>query len=785
MYPIEVAVPAPLPRTFTYLGDREIPAGVRVVVPFAGRQLIGVVLGPGQPGDGSFELKNIRSVVDEAPVYNQLLLDLGRWMSSYYQHPLGEVLRTMLPASATPNTRTNYQLSAAGRRLFDDLSTSEGHLLAVLFKDRDQLSAQLLRSRLKKISDAPTLQTLVTNGWLKKSSEKTKKARKTSSANAKSTTPVAPTQTPRLTERQQAVLSTMLKDGVDSAGSRVFLLHGVTGSGKTEVYLHLIAEVLARDPSAQALVLVPEISLTPQMTRVFEQRFPGLVAVVHSAMTAAERWARLESIRAGAARILIGPRSAVFAPFCSLRLLIVDEEHDGSYKQSSGLSYNGRDVAVVRGKMEGATVVLGSATPSLESINNARLGRYTLLAMPERVNQRPLPSIELVEFAVARRVGQVVHSQTHQRHQLSSGSPGFPGKSPGIEHERSLPAEDAETMDDKDLPIAPVVVEALRDNLARGHQAMVLVNRRGYAYYLFSLEQKKPVECPHCSISMTLHARSTILRCHYCDHRVPVKQIIAGREAETFVAVGYGSQRAEELLARKVPGARVARLDSDVVVDREALPKTLGKFRDGEVDILVGTQMLAKGHDFPNVTLIVILEVDQALMLPDFRAGERTFQLIVQAAGRAGRADLPGKVMIQTQLASHPLIQAAIKQDYTAFAQHELEFRRCHFYPPFSRMVAIELNSPEDSALEQMGRRIDAWIAELSRMRPEVLAKIRVLGPAVPPIERVRGRSRRLLVISSEQIEPLRQFVSLFLLAFERLPGDMRLLLDVDPQSLI
>lgn len=784
MYPIEVAVPAPLPRTFTYRAERQIPAGVRVVVPFAGRQLIGVVLGPGQPGDGSFELKDIRSIIDEAPIYNKVLLDLARWMSSYYQHPLGEVLRTMLPASATPNTRIQYQLSAAGRRLRDDLEAPEASLLAVLFKDRDQLSAQVLRSRLKKISEAPSLSTMVAKGWLKKSSEKAKKARKISKASPEPVGPAAIGSTPRLTERQQEVLNTMLHEGVEASASKVFLLHGVTGSGKTEVYLHLIAAVLAGNAASQALVMVPEISLTPQMTRVFEQRFPGLVAVVHSAMTATERWARLDHIRSGAARILIGPRSAVFGPFQSLRLLIVDEEHDGSYKQSSGLSYNGRDIAVVRGKMEGATVVLGSATPSLESFNNARLGRYTLLAMPERVNQRPLPNIELVDYTVARRVGQVVHSHLGRSQRASAAHQNNTSPNLAAETAAAIPDE-MEASDDRDLPLAPEVVEALRQNLSQGHQAMVLVNRRGYAYYLFSLEQKKPVECPHCSISMTLHARSTVLRCHYCDHRVTVKQAIAGREAETFVAIGYGSQRAEELLARKVPGARVARLDSDVVVDREALPKTLSKFRDGEVDILVGTQMLAKGHDFPNVTLIVILEVDQALMLPDFRAGERTFQLIVQAAGRAGRAELPGRVMIQTQLANHPVVQAAITQDYMAFAQYELEFRRCHFYPPFSRMVAIELNSPDDAALEQMGRRIDAWIAELARMRPEVLAKIRVLGPALPPIERVRGRSRRMLVISSEQVEALRQFVGLFMVAFERLPNDMRLILDVDPQSLI
>lgn len=765
MYPVEVAVPAPLPQTFTYRAEREIPAGARVLVPFGARQLVGVALGPGKAVNGEVELKDVRAVVDETPVYSAILLDLARWMSSYYLHPLGEVLRTMLPASSSKVVRETYSLSAKGQKLRDDPLSPEGTLLAVLFQKRDTLSGGAIKARLKKHEGAPAFRTLVAKGWLAKARGTGMRARaKEAEAAEQAAQPAAPGAPPELTARQQEVFQTIVRDGLRASASRVFLLHGVTGSGKTEVYLHLIADVLATDAAHQALVLVPEISLTPQMTRVFEQRFPGLVAVVHSAMSDVERWAQMERVRRGEARILIGPRSAVFGPFQALRLLIVDEEHDGSYKQSTGLTYNGRDVAIVRGKMEGAAVVLGSATPSMETYNNALTGRYTLLEMPERVNGRPLPAVELIELGHKRRLGQVVHS-------------GATGAAP-VE-------SDGADEDPQDLPIAAQVVSELRDNLAQGHQAIVLVNRRGYAYYLFSMEEKKAVECPHCSISMTLHARSTVLRCHYCDYRAPVGQVVAGREGETFVAVGYGSQRAEDLLQRKVPGSRVVRLDSDVVVDRELLPKTLARFREGDIDILVGTQMLAKGHDFPNVTLIAILEVDQALMLPDFRAGERTFQLVVQAAGRAGRAGLPGRVLIQTQRAGHPVISAAIAQDYKGFAARELDFRRRHQYPPFARMIAVELSGEDERALERLCDRIEGWIDQLSKMRPELLSRVRILGPAVPPIERVRGRWRRSLVLSSEQVDALRQLAGLFLTAFDKLPGDIRLRVDVDPQSLV
>jgi primosomal protein N' (replication factor Y) len=383
--------------------------------------------------------------------------------------------------------------------------------------------------------------------------------------------------------------------------------------------------------------------------------------------------------------------------------------------------------------------------------------------MPERVSGQPLPSIEIITSDKKRRAGSSVGSTPREaRH-----------------------AGDLVRDDNQDVPIDPRIVQALRDNIAAGRQAIVLVNRRGYAYYLFSLTEQKPVQCPQCSISLTLHARSTVLRCHYCDHQTRVDKILADRPTETFIAVGYGSQKAEDWLAKLLPGARIERLDSDTVVDREHLPRTLTRFRNGELDIMVGTQMLAKGHDFPNVTLIVILEVDQLLGLPDFRAGERTFQLIVQAAGRAGRAELPGQVMIQTMRTSHPVVGAAVAQDFKTFAARELAFRQAHSYPPFARLVAFELNGPDAREILATTARMEAWFEQMALMKPDLLKSVRVLGPAVPPIETIRGRHRRFVILSSAEVEPLRRMAAMFQQAFHKLTGDLRLKIDVDPQSLI
>ena len=394
--------------------------------------------------------------------------------------------------------------------------------------------------------------------------------------------------------------------GIESSESKPQLLFGITGSGKTELYLQLISWVFSQNDgdAAQALVLVPEISLTPQTTKRFEARFPGQVAVVHSGQTPVVRSRCLDSIRKGGKRILIGPRSAVFAPFQALKVIIIDEEHDASYKQSTGFSYNGRDVAVLRASREKAPVILGSATPSIESYNNAINNKYQLVKLFGRHNQHGLPNVSVVGGSVSRAF---------------------------------------RTLDDdhSQIPIESNVIRAIEKNLADRHQTIVIINRRGYAYYLYNLVDNEPVKCPNCSISLTVHKRKSLLRCHYCDYSSTVDRFVNG-EQKRYAVVGYGSEQLESILGKCFPEASIGRLDSDNTVSKTHLNKTLSDFRKGAIDILVGTQMLAKGHDFPKVTLMIVLELDQALSMPDFRAGERVFQLMVQASGRAGRAEASG-----------------------------------------------------------------------------------------------------------------------------------------------
>jgi primosomal protein N' (replication factor Y) len=781
---VEVAVPTPLPQTFTYRSPAPIAAGSRVLVPFGRRKVVGVALGPGAPIEQ--ELKDISSLIDESPVYSATVLELARWISTYYMHPIGEVLRTMLPASATKTTKETLLLTSKGQELLAGAKQIDParETLKKLFGKKTSLTATVAKAKFKRIEATgltlTAIKQLTKRGLITLDKGQTVGARRDDTSTAKNRdalrcdvaaplqNPILlPTVSPPLTELQTGVFNTIVAEGL-KADKRppAFLIHGVTGSGKTEVYLNLIQSLLTDANDAQTLVLVPEISLTPQMTRVFESRFPSLVAVVHSAMTDTDRWKELTRIRRGEAKILIGPRSAVFGPFAKLKLLIVDEEHDSSYKQSTGLTYHGRDIAVLRGKLEDATVVLGSATPSMESYNNALTGKYRLLEMAERVTGRALPDVELLQASFkANRKGVQLPNAAHAP--------------------ASVRASDLVDESQSEIPIDPRIVSELAANVASGNQAIVLVNRRGYAYYLLSLEERKAVQCPQCSISLTLHTRSTVLRCHYCDYRTTVAQLTKKRSQETFIAIGYGSEKAEDCLKAKLPQARIVRLDSDSVAKRDMLPETLGKFRAGEIDILVGTQILAKGHDFPKVTLIAILEVDQLLGLPDFRAGERTFQLIVQAAGRAGRAEQAGRVLIQTLRPQHPVVTTAMAQDFKLFAQTELKFRRTHAYPPFARLIAVEFNSPDLKKLSQLTRHMEGWFDQMATIKPALLSKVRVLGPSIPPIETIRGRHRRTVLFSATQQEPLRQLTQQFLSIFQKLPTDVRMKIDVDPQSLI
>ncbi len=767
---LQIAVATPLHQTFTYSHVEALAAGVRVLVPFGSQpKTLGVVMpkaadAPAAPKTDAkgkpFRIKPINAVLDKDPVYSPNLMQLGQWMANYYMHPIGEVLRTMLPASSKKSTKVTYELTLAGAAVSDDVTLQP----LKFFSRKKTITEPTLKKKCKDQGLSPSqtedlIKDWLRKGWIDVAREKKINTRQTSSVVISDKSPDQSSESlfKQLNTHQETAVSAIIENGLsasDPKSRKPFLLFGVTGSGKTEVFLNVIRAAIAQAKTAgekaQTLVLVPEISLTPQMTRIFEERFPGRVAVVHSAMDDDERWQELDRVRRGEASVLIGPRSAVFGPFANLKLIIVDEEHDGSYKQGSGLLYNARDVAIVRAGLEGATVVLGSATPSMESWHNAETGKYHLLSMPERASTKPLPEVETI-----------------------------PSKPPF----KAVSLVRGDVIDEKDSPFSEQVIAALKDNLAKGQQSIVLVNRRGYAYYLLNVEDRKAAGCPHCSISLSVHGRRKTLRCHYCDYTTTIQNIIDENPTKTWAVVGYGSQKAEDHLKAAIPQARIARVDSDTVQNPHVLPEILGKFRQGELDILVGTQILAKGHDFPNVTLIAILEVDQLLGLPDFRGGERTFQLLVQAAGRSGRGSLAGKVMVQSLRASHPVVQKALQQDFPMFAKDELAFRKAMGYPPFGRMVLFEFNGTDARKLDHWCAELEGALADLLDRQPELARSVKVLGPAPAPIEVIRGRVRRSIIILSSSLRDARALAGQLAQLAAKPPGDIRVKIDVDPQA--
>ncbi len=805
---IEVAVPTPLSQTFTYLvsnEDEKVSPGMRVLVPFGNRKMVGVVLGPAIPYSkenaiSGVVLKPIHEMIDKQPIFTKSMLDLARWMSSYYMHPIGEVLKTMLPGGVKKSRKRFYQLSDDFMKtcLDPEYHDTEAAIIKTLFGKKSVLSERTFERKWETLKcKKPYLKKIELKDFLRSNHILEMNENVAKSRNIKLNVDEFDSSRLRLAEKSQEIIqhemteeqknafSIIFENGFqsilsdDSAKNQIFsspppfLLFGVTGSGKTEIYLQLISKMLSIDPTAQALILVPEIALTPQMTRIFEVRFIGKTAVVHSAMSDVQRWAELERIRSSEAAVLIGPRSAIFGPFRNLKLIVVDEEHDTSYKQETGLTYNARDVAVLRGNLEQACVVLGSATPSMESFQNALSGKYRLLNLRERVSGRPLPVVEPVSskpsFASGVFIPRLANVMTSQHEDKSS----FATLSVSI-------------------PIAPEIIEALKENARKGHQSMVLVNRRGYSFYLLSVEDKKVLSCPRCSISLTLHKKdlksaisNARLCCHYCAYETTMNRIQKENPDRDYVAVGYGSEKAEDFLRKELPDVRIERLDSDAASKVGVLSRILEAFRKEEIDILVGTQMLAKGHDFPNVTLIVILEVDQLLSLPDFRAGEKTFQLMVQTAGRAGRAEFPGKVMVQSLKPSHPIVQCGLRQDFETFAKLELGFRKAHGFPPFSRLIQVEFKSKQKNILEDVSREViklfESWAVE----NQDLFKNVKIFGPSIPPLETIRLKHRRTLIMSSPQYDRVRTIALRLKQSLGKQRGDLEIKIDVDPMQLM
>ncbi|MFZ3213854.1 MAG: primosomal protein N', partial [Terriglobales bacterium] len=538
-----------------------------------------------------------------------------------------------------------------------------------------------------------------------------------------------------LNPAQTAALE-QIRKRVEEKRFSVTLLFGVTGSGKTAVYLAAMQDVLAAGRSA--ILLVPEIGLTPQAAANLHEIFGGQVAILHSALSDAERAEQWHRIRKGDARVVVGTRSAVFGPVRDLALIVVDEEQDSSYKQEEMPRYHGRDVAVMRGKLCGAAVVLGSATPAMESFYNAQSGKYALLDMPERVEQRPLPEVELVDM-------RAEFQQTGEEHVFSHR-----------------------------------LVEEIRDRLTRGEQAMILLNRRGYSPVVLCRSCGETVQCRNCAIALTHHRRAQRLMCHYCGYQAPVPKVCPKCASEYIFFLGTGSEKLEDLLHGAFPTARIGRLDRDTVRGRGDFERVLSALHAGELDLLVGTQMIAKGHDIHGVTLVGVVGADFALGFPDFRAAERTFQLLTQVAGRAGRGSTPGKVILQTYFPEHYAVRFAERHDYRGFYEKELQYRRWMHYPPFTALANVLVRSDELAQALKYSGTLGRWLEENPPQG------VRVLGPASAPLARLKSEYRYHFILKSQSRERLNTVLRALLdfAAAEKIPRG-KLVVDVDPVSLL
>ncbi len=803
----------PLRTTFTYALPEslreQVRTGCRVLVPFRKKSLVGVVLELADSAPEGAKVREVSKVLDALPALTPKLIELGHWIAGYYLAPIGEVFRAMLPPVTDLTVRREIVLTDLGRALVCKLKQGEAltdlstQLVEFLQKLCDKKGRMLVLPSAKLGVASEDLQRLQRRGFLEIRESVQGRKRKTqrivawkASHDATLTLgekeqrvrllltaergPLPLARLIKLAEISRAVIERMLREGLlesweesidpaedpfdsgytppahtlNEAQERAFgavrarfelgefgvlLLHGVTGSGKTEVYLRSVQETLARGKSA--IVLVPEIALTLWIGRQcrawFGAHFEG-VAVLHSALSDVERAREWWRVRNGQARVVVGTRSAIFAPVENIGLIIVDEEQENSYKQEETPRYHGRDVAIVRAKLESAAALLGSATPSLETYHNAVNGKYELLTIATRVENRSLAAVEIVdlrqEFAATKQTS----------------------------------------------PISKLLHDGIAECLEFDTQALVLINRRGYSWSVLCRSCGASVQCVNCSISMTYHKSRNRLECHYCGSIQPVPKTCLKCDSKYVYFFGEGSEHLEERLRKEFPGARIARLDRDTARTKQQYQETLGAFVGGALDVLVGTQMLAKGHDFQRVTVVGVVSADSSLNLPDFRAAERTFQLLTQVAGRAGRGELPGRVLIQTFYPEHYAIQDAVRQDYLSFYERELHFRRMMAYPPFISLANVIVR---DTNLENAVR----WSRRLSEyFSPKDGQGVRILGPASAPLARLKKEHRYQFLLKSPKRSVLTKLLSgaLSFCDANQIP-QTAILVDMDPLTLL
>ncbi|HHJ13349.1 MAG TPA: primosomal protein N' [Gammaproteobacteria bacterium] len=723
---VEVAVPSPLYRRFDYRVDRPELArpGMRVEVPFGKRRVVGIILACLEHSDVPEARLRMARLLDQEPVLDARLLELLRFAARYYQHPVGEAMACALPVALRrpgplPDLRPpRWRLTDAGRQAAAEPPPRAPRQVRVLRALAAQ-PAGLPRPELD--VPASVLRRLAERGWIEPAPAETPPA----------AVPDWSRRTPphALNPAQQAAVEAIL---AERARFAAFLLDGVTGSGKTEVYLHAIEPLLAA--GRQTLVLVPEIGLTPQLLARFRERFDVPIALLHSGLGDRERLAAWQEAASGRAGIVLGTRSAVFTPLPRPGLILVDEEHDASLKQHDGLRYSARDLAVWRARQLGVPVVLGSATPSLESLYNLRLGRYRHLHLPERAGcARPAP-LQVLDLR-----GQPM---------------------------RGL--------------LSLALRERMRHHLEQDGQVLLFLNRRGYAPVLMCHACGWTAECPRCDARMTLHRQQQALRCHHCGSQQPVQTACPDCGAEELLAVGEGTERIEQQLRETFPGERILRIDRDTTRRKGSLEQALADAGSGRARILLGTQMLAKGHHFPAITLAAILDADQGLFSADFRGTERMAQLIVQVAGRAGRAERAGEVVIQTHHPDHPLLQQLLRGGYPAFARAALAEREAAGLPPFSSLALLRAEAPDSRAPRLFLERARA-LAE-----PLCGKAIQLWGPVAAPMERRAGRYRAQLMLQSGHRNPLQQMLARWMekLEHEKTARRVRWSLDVDPYDM-
>jgi primosomal protein N' (replication factor Y) len=814
----EVAVPLYVRQTYTYrlpavLAERAQP-GCRVLVPFGKKIVTGYVVALHEALDEALsaeEIKDVEELVDEEPILTAEILRLTHWIADYYYAPWGECLRAALPAGLATSSEAYLTLTERGRAalavadarrrasaLYVALArvAKAGTLRARDLRDggtvaraaalareldrkgwariEQRAGEERVRPKLRKavrLRTAPNeggdtggrttdaqrraLDELERRGGLSPFSALVEAAEVSASvvrtlekrglvevfAEQVRRDPLADIKVPEidlleLTGAQNEALDRVL-EAVGSGTYRAFLLHGVTGSGKTEVYIRAMRAALERGKSA--LMLVPEINLTPVFSRRLVAHFGDAVAILHSELSDGERLDEWRRIRAGEARVVIGTRSAVFAPLENLGLIVVDEEHETSYKQEETPRYHGRDTAIYRAREAGAVVILGSATPALETFHNAHSGKYGYMRIEKRIGDRSLARVETIDMREAF-------------------------------HEAG-----------KQQLFAPALLEGIRETHARGEQTIVLLNRRGFSSFLICRSCGEAVQCPNCDVTLTYHRSQARLICHYCNHQASVPSACPGCLGPYIYYIGEGTEQLEERLGEQFPDLRIARLDRDTARRRGTYDRVITQFAAGEIDVLVGTQMVAKGHDFPNVTLVGVVSVDAGLAMPDFRSAERTFQLLTQVAGRAGRGDQPGRVLIQTYHPDHYALLHAGEQDYEGFYNREIRFRRAMSYPPFATLINCLVQDKELT-------RAKSYASELARAltAAAVGRDLRVLGPAPAPLARLKDKHRWQVLIKARSRPEARDALDIALARVEAAGVPARALsIEVDPVSLM